>query len=210
MLSFLNGIPGKLKVLNDRLSSTWAGYLTTIHTGLTTGTRMANLDKLNITGNVASAADVSALSALNSPVLKPPIAGGITANTAVNVGLLSTAHSLFDIQSTNSTTSYIDVVNYTGSGVVEFCAFQSYGGAAGQTSDLDIIIDGITVYSGTSATTGSADVNTRVPIGSIDTYSIYTYASPGAVPFKTSLQIRHKRTGTTTASIVVCKYRKTS
>lgn len=47
-----------MTTLLTRLSATWAGKLDSLRAGLS-DTRMAYLDKLNITGNVASAADVA-------------------------------------------------------------------------------------------------------------------------------------------------------
>ena len=61
MLGFLAGVPGKLKALNDRLTSTWAAKLDALRTGLT-DVRMGYLDKLNITGNAASSAEVASAS----------------------------------------------------------------------------------------------------------------------------------------------------
>lgn len=43
----ISGASGRLKALVALLNATWAGKLDTIHTALTVGTRMANLDKLD-------------------------------------------------------------------------------------------------------------------------------------------------------------------
>ena len=83
MLGFLAGVPGKLKALNDRLTSTWAAKLDALRTGLTDA-RMGYLDKLNITGNAASSAEVAACAQTTDPMLNIPTLLCLGATTVVD------------------------------------------------------------------------------------------------------------------------------
>ncbi|MBK6403287.1 MAG: hypothetical protein IPF74_15915 [Rhodocyclaceae bacterium] len=83
MLGFLAGVPGKLKALNDRLTSTWAAKLDALRTGLT-DVRMGYLDKLNITGNAASSAEVAACAQKTDPMLNIPTLLCLGATTVVD------------------------------------------------------------------------------------------------------------------------------
>lgn len=64
-MGFLGGLPAKITTLLDRLSPTWAAKLDALRTGMTDA-RMGYLDKLNITGNVASAAGLAGLATPSS------------------------------------------------------------------------------------------------------------------------------------------------
>lgn len=72
-----------LTTLLTRLSATWAAKLDALRTGLT-DVRMGYLDKLNVTGNVASAADVAGMMRV-----KAIYRGGITIPSGQTTGSAS-------------------------------------------------------------------------------------------------------------------------
>ena len=71
----ISGATGRLKVLVDRLSVAWAAKLDALYTGLSAGTRMANLDRLD--ANVSATAPAS--TALNNAVWTNAKAGFLDA-----------------------------------------------------------------------------------------------------------------------------------
>ena len=126
MLGFLAGVPGKLKALNDRLTSTWAAKLDALRTGLTDA-RMGYLDKLNITGNAASSAEVAACAQKADPSLAPPsllCSGSTSGYDQLQSSVYAPLVPASPFTSANATTtSWTDVINYTGAGVLEMlCA----------------------------------------------------------------------------------------
>lgn len=137
--------------------------------------------------------------------LKPPIANGIQGRE--NISQTSRVYTLCSQYSSASTSSstYSDVVNYSGSGFVQMvhCIASATG-----TSDLEIIIDGVTADSQTISAN-----NGYTPVGSmsVDEISAGQYVAlhaVGMVPFNTSLQIRHKSAaGTNTTYYAYIKTR---
>lgn len=112
------------------------------------------------------------------------------------------------IVSSNTTTSYVDAINYTGAGVLEFCAFYNREGATFTEQDAEILIDGVSVFSFIAA----ASSQFRCPVGAV-AFNATTYVhsvSLGTVPFRKSLQIRHKRGATSGTSWCWAKVRKTA
>ena len=214
MLGFLAGVPGKLKALNDRLTSTWAAKLDALRTGLT-DVRMGYLDKLNITGNAASSAEVGACAQKTDPSLAPPslLCAGSTSGydqlqTSVYV-LLAPASPFTSANAT--TTSWTDVINYTGAGVLEMlCAkIDAHATSAGA---FEVIIDGVTVYTGSLApTSNSFAIST--PVGTLQRAwngsTIDLIPVPGqGVPFRTSLQVRHRLTTSGSTQTTRLRYRR--
>lgn len=180
-----------VNVLCANFTAARAGKIDNLDAAITTRASAANVDVV-----------LSTRAAETTPVLATPIAGGLSSGSSawgedlslVICGLLSA--------STNTST-YTDVVNYTGKGVLEFCAQQnSYTGAV--THNLDILIDGAVVYS--NALTGSANYQTSCPVGIVGP----SVAGLGAVPFKTSLQIRHKMSASVSGGKTFYKFRKTA
>lgn len=214
MLGFLAGVPGKLKALNDRLTSTWAAKLDALRTGLT-DVRMGYLDKLNITGKAASSAEVGACAQKTDPSLAPPIllCAGLTSGydqmqTSV-YALLAPASPFTSANAT--TTSWTDVINYTGAGVLEMlCAkIDAHATSAGA---FEVIIDGVTAYTGTLVPT-AASFAISTPIGALLRYWDGTTTSmvpiPGqGVPFRTSLQVRHRLTAAGSTQTTRLRYRR--
>lgn len=214
MLGFLAGVPGKLKALNDRLTSTWAAKLDALRTGLT-DVRMGYLDKLNITGNAASSAEVGACAQKTDPSLAPPslLCAGSTSSydqMQTSIYTLLTPDSPFTSANATST-SWTDVINYTGAGVIEMlCAkIDAHATSAGA---FEVIIDGVTVYTGSLAP-ASVSFAISTPIGSLLRYwdgtTISLVPVPGqGVPFRTSLQVRHRLTTSGSTQTTRLRYRR--
>ena len=141
-------------------------------------------------------------SVVNTILDTPPIASGLVGDGRCALAWSPTLWAGFDL-STNATTSYVDAVNYSGRGVLEFCTCRGVGA----TAQIQIIIDGVTVYDSGTIT---ADQNV-CPVGATGlAYTGTSYVTPAglsAVPFTTSLQIRHK-TISAGSSTTVYKYRK--
>lgn len=221
MIDFLAGVPGKLKTLVTLLNPTWAAKLDALRTGLS-DTRMGYLDKLAITGNVASAADAAACAQGSLPILKKPIASGIPVPSEplslaganyVSLGGLGANNTM---QSTTSTT-FVDITSgtYTGSGVLKGLVFVMVqaGGGASRTFSLDILIDGTTVmsYTYTTSTAGTVGV---IPVGGGG--KIYDGANSVLQPlgldniqFTTSIQVRMKTSNADSTVYALAKIIKT-
>ena len=142
----------------------------------------------------------------SSPLLSPPsLVGGINATNYASLGSSVQAYMTgMDAQLSTSSTSAVDVVNITGSGVLEFAALQvsSPGGQAGR---LQILIDGVQVC---DATTGAAVNHLVCPVGNISSSAGNVGSvSLAAVPFSKSLQIRIFATVAAPVS-GWCKYRR--
>ena len=199
MIDFLAGVPGKLKTLNDRLTSTWAAKLDALRTGLT-DVRMGYLDKLNITGNVASSAEAAACAQTTDPMLAVPTLLCNGATTVVdqwsttNYGWWAPAAPFRSADAT--TTSWTDVLNVSGKGVLEMVAgrLQAHATSTGQ---IQIIIDGMTVWDSGTIPNASNSFSTTVPVGAMRMFysgagiSLSAMASEG-IPYRTSCQVKHK------------------
>lgn len=169
MIDFLLGVPGKLKTISDYLTTNWtatkAGYLdvavssrapssTALSTATWDGTKAGYLNAA-----ISSRAE-------DSPLLKAPIAANFGGGSA----------------STTSTT-FVDALSITGSGVVNVL-YARGGGTAVNTTEL--IIDGVTVKSATAA------INTATPIVGGVNATTFDIQYLDQIPFKTSLVIRQK------------------
>lgn len=201
MIDFLLGVPGKLKAIATTLAtyldatvSSRAPASTALSTATWTGTRAAALD-----GKVLSDTD---------PVISPPISTGWqtpTGSVAIPPSALSAdtlSHTLAAAPFTTTSTSYVDVVNVTGKGVLNFLVVGHSTAYAG--NNIELIIDGVTIFS-----VGSTTPHDRWTtfVGSLNPgdYSV----GLDQIPFRTSLQIRCKMGGSGTMS-VVSKYRRTA
>ena len=212
------GIPGKLKTLTDRLTSTWAAKLDTLHDSRITSARAGYLDKLNITGVVPSANDYTAtragyidklnitgvVSREDTPLLDIPIASGLMATSANIIGG-SVGGFAIGVTATTlaATTSNQDIINYTGQGVLQLVAVNVTAAVA---VTVDVIIDGVTVG---TATTGAASLSAVCPVGAMTVTADFQAIALDSVPFKTSLQVRIRAASSTTANYAF-KYRKTA
>jgi len=199
MLGFLAGVPGKLKTLNDRMTATWAAKLDALRTGLT-DTRMGYLDKLNITGNVASSAEAAACAQAVDPMLAVPtlLCNGATTVAdqwgTTSYGWLAPPAPFRSADAT--TTNWTDVINVAGKGVLEMVAgrLQAHATSTGQ---IQIIIDGTTVWDSGTIPNAANSFSTTVPVGALRTFyngaGISLSAIPGeGIPYRTSCQVRHK------------------
>lgn len=218
MIAFLLGVPGKLKTLLDRLTATRAGLLDNLDAAISTRA-LASTALSNATWTGALASLLNAFVSSN-PLLEAPKAGGLTAvgvgTLSLSLSSLSSAQvywgSLCDSFHSNSAATWSDAVNYTGSGVLEFVLWSSYSGSG--TCSIEIIIDGVTCLSYTSAYL-SGTWEMRCAVGAAQYYNdgttFHSFACPGYIPFRTSLQIRTKAISGSTPSInTITKFRKVS
>lgn len=207
MLGFLAGVPGRLKTLTDRLSATWAAKLDTV-AGLVTSTWAAKLDTLatNFTSTISGRIDaaITTRAAATSPLLSPPKTNGIVMYSQttgqVSMGALISASWPWWIShaSGNVGTTFADVVNVTGSGVVDFAAVQLAVSGSSATLYMDIIIDAATTISFAAASASNIVGIGPILIGSVGgslTYGFTPVFEP--IPFNTSLQIRVKSSSAT-------------
>jgi len=207
MLGFLAGLPGQLATLTTRLSATWAAKLDTV-AGLVTSTWAAKLDALaaNFTSTISGRIDAAITTRApdTSPLLTPPKANGMVmysqTNGQVQMGALISASWPWWIShaSGNVGTTFADVVNATGAGVVDFAAVQLAVSGSSATLYMDIIIDGATVISFAASSIGNGVGAGAILIGSVggnQTYGFTPVFEP--IPYKTSLQIRVKSSSAT-------------
>ena len=112
--------------------------------------------------------------------------------------------SAAETQSTSTSSTYADVINYTGKGVLMFCAFGADGSIT--QAEVTITIDGTTVVNAV-ATTGAG---MRVPAGSVsgfDGTNFRSNVSLEQIPFNVSLRIQLKRSSGAAAAWCAAKYR---
>ena len=199
MLGFLAGVPGKLKALNDRLTATWAAKLDALRTGLT-DVRMGYLDKLNITGNVASSAEAAACAQTTDPMLAVPtlLCNGATTTvdqwSTTNYAWSTPAAPFRSAAAT--TTSWTDVLNVSGKGVLEMVVAKLDAHAT-STGQVQILIDGSTIWDSGTIPNASSSFSTTVPVGTLRSFyngsAISVVPVPGeGIPYRTSCQVRHK------------------
>ena len=152
----------------------------------------------------------------NNPLATSPIASGLIRTSTYSL----TANLVFgtsDKTHTNSTSSYTDAINYTGSGFITLLCHQSTTGTAPDYATMDLIIDGVTVVTSTSAALGGSAVAVAPIVGVempyYDGAAKSSFIAGCPVVFKTSLQVRHKLTSDGSggaSSIVRYQYVKTS
>jgi hypothetical protein len=139
----------------------------------------------------------SATKIIAGPLGQPPITSGIVGGgqtVQYNSGNYGGAAGWTSLPLGNTgSTSFVDFVNYTGSGIITGLAFFSVN----NTGYMDLLIDGITTY---SSNVYAGSMNYKIVIGSAyRNYSSYgggnwvTSLIPGpGIPFKSSIQIRAK------------------
>lgn len=193
MFAILASVPGKLKTLLDRLTSTRAANLDNLNATITsraasstalsnttwTDARAGKLDNLDAT--IASRVPAT------NPIVSPPSAAKVDTTTSVTSATTVTIHS------------------YTGKGVLHWAYMRDAGGSS--TGEISIEIDGVVYVPTTSVSTGT----TVWVVGSAQT-SVDQVSATGFenVPFLTSLVIKGRRptgAGTVTAGY---SYRKTA
>lgn len=208
MIAALLGLPGKMKVLTDRLTSARATKLDNLNA--TVSSRAAASTALtNVVWSDARAAKLDTAALEASPLLSAPIVSGVVpqAPTAVTIA------SYTDVYTKNSglehlgviSTTYVNSVNYTGKGVLEFAAAQNETSAG--TTTMQITIDGIVIIGpATVAGIGGGSANVAAMVGAINSSA---FVSLSAIPFKTSLKIEIKVTSGSTGRSFI-KYRKSA
>ncbi len=207
MIEVLLGLPAKVKTLVDRLTSTRATNLDNLDAAVSTRSAASTALSNAVWSDArAGKLDTAALEA--SPLLSAPIASGLmpTAPTILYITSYQdvyTKNSGLEHASTTST-SYVNAVNYTGKGVLEFAGLQSETAAA--TATMQITIDGVVVHLSTVAGTGGGAANVAAMVGVIN--KAECGISLSWVPFKTSLKIEYKTSAGTARAFT--KYRKTA
>lgn len=150
------------------------------------------------------------------PLLVAPKAGGLTARAfAAGMGTAGFSNlsgwqthfgSVVEAATIVSNTSWVDVVNYAGAGVVQLVAWDAYSNG-GASATVEIIIDGVTVLAYTSAALSGGAHEMRCAIGDLkihyDGAQHNAFAASWAIPFRSSLQIRAKTSSTYQSSVIV-------
>lgn len=222
MLDFFAGVPGKLKTLTDRWSASiltdfttlrdrWTSTRATIIDNLDTrlsSARAGYLDKLNITGNVASSSEVTNMAAENTPLLDVPIASGVSVgygSMAIGTAPHFTQTGITFGTGTTSTT-YVDVLDYSGQGVISFLGI--YPSTDAKYCYGQLLIDGVNVTGSVTGDNGQNKIKCLVGAFASDgTYCTGLAFEP--IPFKSRIQIQCKAdNGGTT--IPVLKWYKTA
>ena len=206
MIDFLLGVPGKLKTIADRLSSTWAAQLDTLATRLS-ATWAAKLDTLAADYTTAKAAyldaTISTRAKEDTPLLDIPIASGIVGSASkTSTGTLSGIGGLASASSI-ATTSYTQHVNYTGAGVLNFAALFKTDSTNADSMTMRVTIDGVVIDTQTTAANQYAVV---VPAGAISNGAV----ALDQIPFKSSLIIESKRDSGGALGTAYWRYRKTA
>lgn len=205
MIAALLGLPGKLKVLTDRLTSGRATNLDKLD-ALISSRAPASTALLYTVWTDSRAAKIDVLALEASPLLSAPIVSGVVPQAPTAVTLSATS----DVYTKNSglehlavtSTSYVNAVNYAGKGVLEFAAAQHDTNT--NITTMQITIDGVVVILAT--VTGSGFNGTvAAMVGVINSSAGVSLAS---IPFKTSLKIEVKVSAGTGRSFI--KYRKTA
>lgn len=208
MIAVLLGLPGKLKTLTDRLTSGRAANLDKLD-ALVSSRAPASTALLYTVWTDARAAKLDVVALEASPLLSPPIASGLVPATPTVV-LIS---SYQDVYTKNSglehlgvtSTTYVNAVNYTGKGVLEFVGAQNETAAG--TTTMQITVDGVVIMLDTVGGVGGGAANVKALVGTIN--KAECVISLSAVPFKTSLKIEVKVTAGSTGRSFI-KYRKTA
>lgn len=215
MLGFLAGLPGQIATLTSRLTSGRATNLDNLDAAISTRAA-ASTALSNATWTSALAAALLNV-ASNNPLLKPPKASGVSARQFTDAawpGLDLSAYRLMfgslpeSVYDLSSTAAWTDIVNYSGSGVLELCAWTATSSGGG-TATVEIIADGVTVMAYTSASLTSYSEH-GVAVGDLFISSDRTrsFGNVGAMPFYTTLQIRAKLSIVAARISVATRYRK--
>ena len=203
MIDFLLGVPGKLKTISDHLTTYW------------TSTRAAKLDLLTVAPAPASTAltnatwtDVRAgkldTIVAESPAVKAPtIAINGTGSTSINGDVYEAADYVPGLIKDSTTATLTTKLSVTGSGVLEACFLAFPGaGSGGFTSQLVVIIDGVTVFNVSDSSVANM-ASWQVAAGCLTPVRYWTGSSEvknwalsgySHMPFKTSLVIQARHT----------------
>lgn len=200
MFAMLAGIPGKMKTLLDRLTSTRAANLDKLDANVSTRAASATA----LTNAVWTDALATKLNGMGNPESnKVPIAGGLVGGANVNAGH-SIPGSPKGVQNFAASTvcgasgTYSDVVNISGSGILTGLFSVSIPGASAPSYTMQLIVDGVTIGTYVNSAATSSNSRVRNLVGGfqyiwdvLNSYETVVMIRDGfGIPFKTSLQIR--------------------
>lgn len=207
MIDLLLGIPKQLDDLLARLSAPWAAKLDAIHTGLSAGTRMANLDKLALTGKAtddavwtnAHADKVALINTLSGAV--PKLNGLLTTKANFRHGSsaaagITRAGAVTMVSTVNNT--YKTLLSISGSGLISFLSVLGPTNNMVSLDGVKITVDGVVIYEDTIGVVGDGTYGWGVcPIGmcvtdEVTPPNIIALAHGLPVPFKTSFLVEVK------------------
>ncbi|CAH1387012.1 hypothetical protein [Candidatus Nitrotoga sp. M5] len=203
MIEVLLGVPAKVKTLVDRLTATRAARLDYLDAAISSRAP-ASTAASNAVWTDPRAAKLDTVALETTPLLAAPKVAGLIPQAPTAVTLSATT----DVYTKNSglehlavtSTSYVNAVNYTGKGVLEFAAAQHDTNS--MTTTMKITIDGVSNIE--APVVGSGFTGTvAAMVGVINSSAQVSLA---AIPFKTSLKIEVKVTAGTGRSFI--KYRK--
>jgi len=204
MSAILYGVPGKLKTLIDRLTSARAAKIDNLDAAVTTrapaSTALSNGVWTDArAGKLDNAAQNTDPYLASPSELVPSNPGASTNVTTINIGSISGLSN-----GTTTSTSFVDIVNYSGKGVLEFCALAIYQ----ELCYMKLIVDGVTLAD-FSLDPSASNWAAKAAVGLYLNTSSFTTIALSQIPFKTSLQIQ-ARVSTTGTAYVYYKYRKSA
>ena len=142
----------------------------------------------------------------------PPIALIGRRDTATATVVTDIQDHIKPTNSTTTSTSWIPIVAYTGSGMLEFVALEQETNASSLDIDCRLLIDGVNVLEFTDLWTSSAEDDTGIAfIGGISGGTDKTGMAYSEVKFNTSFSLDYRASGT--ASLTMrgyVRYRKDS
>lgn len=186
MSGALKSIPGLVQTVLDRLTATRAGLIDNLDAAITT--RAAAATALSSAIWTSARADQLDAVAQERPLAAGGLLGGATA-TGDNGSLAQL--SVFGLSlATTASTLDVDVVNYTGPGVLSF--LEGHIGSVAGGGFITVTIDGVVAFAG-ATNIGSGAYNRKCIVGT----HAYFNAVNGTIcfediPFKTSLRIQHR------------------
>lgn len=213
-MSFLAGVPGKLKVLQDNITTLLSNYTSTVagridatissrapsSTALSsvqwTNARAAFLDKLAGVDTINASPVVKAPIAINTPSVRSALHQPLQAASGLTIFL------------DNAPAGYSTALNLTGRGVLSFLAV-AHAAASGGDCGCRITIDGNVVFNstnifGTSLVTGTVFVGAIGVNGSNEISGI----AFDQVPFNTSLLVEFYTTSGPSSMYCFSRWRK--
>lgn len=186
MSGALKSIPGLIQTVIDRLTSTRAANLDNLDAAIST--RAAAATALSTTVWTNSHADALAGAAQERGLAAGGLLGGSTA-TGDSGSLAQLSVFGLSVATTGSTLD-VDVVNYTGPGVLSF--LEAHIGSAAGGGFVTVTLDGVVAFSG-ATNVGNSAYNRKCIVGT----HAYFNAANGTIcfediPFRTSLRIQHR------------------
>lgn len=196
MWTMLAGVPGKLKTLLDRLTAARAGYLDRLDA--TISSRAAASTALsNATWTNTRAGKLDLIK--QSPVDSPPAADGLS-GAVLSYTSPPDYRVVGGAQFTTGSTTLVTALSVTGAGVLNFLTVT---GGSDIGAQVVITIDGVVALN-TTFSGAAAQSTTMVIVGAfMQSYSI----ALDQVPFRSSLLVQVRATGSSRTVTVVSKHR---